>query len=71
MGLCPLYPVPELGPVISLSHKDMVILKAGEPFKLTCNSTNVNPDFSLKWEYPSAAVRGVLFDEFLRLQGFL
>uniref|UniRef100_A0A8C7ZP76 receptor protein-tyrosine kinase n=1 Tax=Oryzias sinensis TaxID=183150 RepID=A0A8C7ZP76_9TELE len=45
--------VPELGPVISLSHKDMVILKAGEPFKLTCNSTNVNPDFSLKWDYPS------------------
>ncbi|XP_023811723.1 mast/stem cell growth factor receptor kita [Oryzias latipes] len=48
--------VPELGPVISLSHKDMVILKAGEPFKLTCNSTNVNPDFSLKWDYPSAAL---------------
>ncbi|RVE76452.1 hypothetical protein OJAV_G00007680 [Oryzias javanicus] len=46
--------VPELSPVISLSHKDLVILKAGESFKLTCNTTNVNPDISLKWDYPSA-----------------
>lgn len=49
--------VPESRPVITLSQKDAVILKAGEQFKVTCNSTNVNPDFSLKWDFPSAAVR--------------
>ncbi|XP_075318861.1 KIT proto-oncogene, receptor tyrosine kinase b isoform X3 [Odontesthes bonariensis] len=47
--------VPELRPVITLSHKDTVILKTGEQFELTCSSTNVNPDFNLKWDYPSAA----------------
>ncbi|KAM9770602.1 KIT proto-oncogene, receptor tyrosine kinase b isoform 2-T2 [Menidia menidia] len=47
--------VPELRPEITLSHKDTVILKRGEQFELTCTSTNVNPDFSLKWDYPSAA----------------
>ncbi|XP_072239456.1 KIT proto-oncogene, receptor tyrosine kinase b isoform X2 [Leuresthes tenuis] len=47
--------VPELRPVITLSQKDTVILKKGEQFELTCSSTNVNPDFSLKWDYPSSA----------------
>ncbi|XP_041840237.1 KIT proto-oncogene, receptor tyrosine kinase b [Melanotaenia boesemani] len=46
--------VPELRPVIMLSQKDTVILKRGEQFELTCSSTNVNPDFSLKWDFPSA-----------------
>ncbi|KAM4750253.1 KIT proto-oncogene, receptor tyrosine kinase b isoform 3-T3 [Anableps anableps] len=48
-------PVPELRPEISLSQKDTVILKTGESFELTCNSTNVNSDLSLSWDFPSAA----------------
>ncbi|XP_029001613.1 KIT proto-oncogene, receptor tyrosine kinase b [Betta splendens] len=47
--------VPDEPPVIKLSQEDNVILKKGEPLKLTCSSTNVNPDFSLKWEFPSTA----------------
>uniref|UniRef100_A0A8C6P2D8 receptor protein-tyrosine kinase n=1 Tax=Nothobranchius furzeri TaxID=105023 RepID=A0A8C6P2D8_NOTFU len=35
---------PESPPVITLSQKDVIILKAGEQFELTCSSTNVNPD---------------------------
>ncbi|XP_061592074.1 KIT proto-oncogene, receptor tyrosine kinase b [Cololabis saira] len=46
---------PELRPVINLSQKDTVILKTGEELKLTCNSTNVNPDFSLTWDFPPPA----------------
>ncbi|XP_026214791.1 LOW QUALITY PROTEIN: KIT proto-oncogene, receptor tyrosine kinase b [Anabas testudineus] len=47
--------VPEAPPVITLSQKDTVILKKGEQFEITCSSTNVNPDFSLKWDFPSTA----------------
>ncbi|XP_008315263.1 KIT proto-oncogene, receptor tyrosine kinase b [Cynoglossus semilaevis] len=47
--------VPMLPPVITLSHKDTVILKKGEHFALSCTSTNVNPDFSLRWNFPSTA----------------
>uniref|UniRef100_A0A7N8WJ57 Mast/stem cell growth factor receptor n=1 Tax=Mastacembelus armatus TaxID=205130 RepID=A0A7N8WJ57_9TELE len=48
--------VPEVPPVITLSQKGTVILRKGEQFELTCSSTNVNPDFSLKWDFPSTAV---------------
>ncbi|XP_014899299.1 KIT proto-oncogene, receptor tyrosine kinase b isoform X1 [Poecilia latipinna] len=48
-------PVPELRPEVILSHKDTVILKTGEAFELTCNSTNINSEFSLTWDVPSAA----------------
>ncbi|CAL1601523.1 unnamed protein product [Knipowitschia caucasica] len=47
--------VPEGPPVIRLSHKDTVILKKGEHFEVTCNSSNVDPDFSVKWDYPQTA----------------
>ncbi|XP_022068587.2 KIT proto-oncogene, receptor tyrosine kinase b isoform X1 [Acanthochromis polyacanthus] len=46
---------PELRPVITLSQKDTVILRKGEKFELTCSSSNINPDFSLKWDFPSTA----------------
>uniref|UniRef100_A0A667WZV9 receptor protein-tyrosine kinase n=1 Tax=Myripristis murdjan TaxID=586833 RepID=A0A667WZV9_9TELE len=49
--------VPEVPPVITLSHRETVILRRGEQFELTCSSSNVNPDFSLKWDFPSTAVR--------------
>ncbi|KAK7930014.1 hypothetical protein WMY93_006409 [Mugilogobius chulae] len=47
--------VPEVPPVIELSHKDTVILKKGEQFEVTCISSNVDPDLSVKWDYPSTA----------------
>ncbi|XP_068177412.1 KIT proto-oncogene, receptor tyrosine kinase b [Antennarius striatus] len=47
--------VPESPPVVTLSQRDKVILRDGEQFKITCSSTNVNPDFTLKWDFPSAA----------------
>uniref|UniRef100_A0A667WX08 receptor protein-tyrosine kinase n=1 Tax=Myripristis murdjan TaxID=586833 RepID=A0A667WX08_9TELE len=47
--------VPEVPPVITLSHRETVILRRGEQFELTCSSSNVNPDFSLKWDFPSTA----------------
>uniref|UniRef100_A0A8C4GSM8 receptor protein-tyrosine kinase n=1 Tax=Dicentrarchus labrax TaxID=13489 RepID=A0A8C4GSM8_DICLA len=49
--------VPEVPPVVSLSQKDTIILRKGEQFEITCSSSNVNPDFSLKWDFPSTAVR--------------
>lgn len=52
-----LYPVPEVPPVLTLSQKDPVILRKGETFELSCSSANVNPDFSVKWDFPSTAVR--------------
>uniref|UniRef100_A0AAQ5XFH2 receptor protein-tyrosine kinase n=1 Tax=Amphiprion ocellaris TaxID=80972 RepID=A0AAQ5XFH2_AMPOC len=58
---------PELRPVITLSQKDTVILRKGERFELTCSSSNVNPDFSLKWDFPSTAVR--LMKGFIRDPG--
>lgn len=50
-------PVPDVPPVVTLSQKNTVILRKGEQFEITCSSTNVNPDFSLKWDFPSTAVR--------------
>lgn len=50
-------PVPEVPPMITLSQKDTVILRRGERFEITCSSANVNPDFSVKWDFPSTAVR--------------
>lgn len=47
--------VPEVPPVIILSEKDTVILRKGERFEITCSSTNVNLNFSLKWDFPSTA----------------
>ncbi|XP_047433673.1 KIT proto-oncogene, receptor tyrosine kinase b [Mugil cephalus] len=47
--------VPEMTPVITLSQKDTVILRKGEQFRLTCTSSNINPDFGLKWEFPAGA----------------
>uniref|UniRef100_A0A8C5D690 receptor protein-tyrosine kinase n=1 Tax=Gouania willdenowi TaxID=441366 RepID=A0A8C5D690_GOUWI len=47
--------VPELRPMISLSRKHTVILTKGERFELSCNTSNVNPDLSLKWDFPSTA----------------
>uniref|UniRef100_UPI003AADF654 KIT proto-oncogene, receptor tyrosine kinase b isoform X1 n=1 Tax=Centroberyx gerrardi TaxID=166262 RepID=UPI003AADF654 len=47
--------VPEVPPVLTLSQRDIVILRRGEQFELTCSSSNVNPDFSLKWDFPSTA----------------
>ncbi|KAM3623906.1 uncharacterized protein V6R79_017019 [Siganus canaliculatus] len=47
--------VPEVPPVVRLSQEDPVILRKGERFEITCSSTNVNPDFSLKWDFPSTA----------------
>ncbi|XP_044045595.1 KIT proto-oncogene, receptor tyrosine kinase b isoform X2 [Siniperca chuatsi] len=47
--------VPEVPPVVTLSQKDTVILRKGEQFEITCSSTNINPDFSLKWNFPSTA----------------
>lgn len=55
--------VPELRPVITLSQKDAVILRTGEQFELTCSSSNVNADVTLKWDFPSTAVR--------MIQGFI
>uniref|UniRef100_A0A672Z2V6 receptor protein-tyrosine kinase n=1 Tax=Sphaeramia orbicularis TaxID=375764 RepID=A0A672Z2V6_9TELE len=49
--------VPEVPPVIALSQKDTVILRKGEQFEVTCSSSNVNPDFSIKWNFPLTAVR--------------
>ncbi|KAM9792715.1 KIT proto-oncogene, receptor tyrosine kinase b [Neosynchiropus ocellatus] len=46
---------PEAPPVVSLSQKGSVILKKGEKLESTCSSTNVNPEFSLQWEFPSAS----------------
>ncbi|KAK0135600.1 Mast/stem cell growth factor receptor kita [Merluccius polli] len=47
--------VPEVAPVLLLSHRENLILKLGEPFDLTCSSSNVNPDFNLKWDFPASA----------------
>ncbi|XP_041641343.1 KIT proto-oncogene, receptor tyrosine kinase b [Cheilinus undulatus] len=47
--------VPEVTPVVMLSQKDTVILKKGEQFEITCSSTNINPDFNVKWDFPSTA----------------
>ncbi|CAJ1052216.1 KIT proto-oncogene%2C receptor tyrosine kinase b isoform X1 [Xyrichtys novacula] len=47
--------VPEVTPVVTLSQKDTVILRKGEQFGITCSSTNINPDFNLKWDFPPAA----------------
>ncbi|XP_068448220.1 KIT proto-oncogene, receptor tyrosine kinase b [Clinocottus analis] len=47
--------VPEVPPGITLSQKDAVILRRGERFEITCSSANVNPDFSVKWDFPPAA----------------
>ncbi|XP_061685229.1 KIT proto-oncogene, receptor tyrosine kinase b [Syngnathoides biaculeatus] len=47
--------VPEVLPVITLSQREKVILRKGENFELTCSSSNVNPDFNVKWDYPSTA----------------
>ncbi|XP_077427820.1 KIT proto-oncogene, receptor tyrosine kinase b isoform X2 [Vanacampus margaritifer] len=47
--------VPQVLPVITLSQRDKVILRKGEKFELTCSSSNVNPDFNVKWDYPSTA----------------
>ncbi|XP_030588402.1 KIT proto-oncogene, receptor tyrosine kinase b isoform X2 [Archocentrus centrarchus] len=47
--------VPELRPVITVSQKDTVILRTGEQFELTCSSSNVNADVTLKWDFPSTA----------------
>ncbi|XP_056135637.1 KIT proto-oncogene, receptor tyrosine kinase b [Lampris incognitus] len=47
--------VPEVPPVITMSQRGNMILRRGETFELTCSSSNVNPDFSLKWDIPSAA----------------
>ncbi|KAF7650754.1 hypothetical protein LDENG_00121000 [Lucifuga dentata] len=47
--------VPEVPPVVSLSQRDTIILRKGERFELTCSSTNINPDISLKWEFPPTA----------------
>lgn len=47
--------VPEVPPVIILSHKDTVILKKGESFEVTCSSSNVDPDFSVNWHHPRNA----------------
>lgn len=47
--------VPELPPVMTLSQKDTIILRKGERFEVTCSSSNVNPDFSLKWNFPPTA----------------
>lgn len=49
--------VPEVPPGITLSHKGTVILRRGETFDVTCSSNNVNPALSVKWEFPSTAVR--------------
>ncbi|CAL8332200.1 unnamed protein product [Lota lota] len=47
--------VPALPPVLLLSHRDNVILRRGETFDLSCSSSNVNADFSLKWDFPPTA----------------
>ncbi|XP_056266019.1 KIT proto-oncogene, receptor tyrosine kinase b isoform X2 [Pseudoliparis swirei] len=47
--------VPEVPPGITLSLKDTVILRRGERFEITCRSANVNPDFSVTWDFPQAA----------------
>ncbi|XP_061883321.1 mast/stem cell growth factor receptor kita-like isoform X1 [Entelurus aequoreus] len=47
--------VPEELPVLTLSQRGKVILRKGEKLELTCSSANVNPDFNVKWDYPSTA----------------
>lgn len=47
--------VPEVPPVIMLSHKDTVILRKGETFEVTCMSSNINSDFSITWNFPPTA----------------
>ncbi|KAL6110106.1 kit [Pungitius sinensis] len=47
--------VPKVPPGITLSHKETVILRKGELFYITCSSNNVNPNFSVKWDFPSTA----------------
>ncbi|XP_062334759.1 KIT proto-oncogene, receptor tyrosine kinase b isoform X2 [Osmerus eperlanus] len=46
---------PESPPIIDLSQKENVILRKGEEFKLTCSSSNANPDLILKWDFPKDA----------------
>uniref|UniRef100_A0A3Q3WP12 receptor protein-tyrosine kinase n=1 Tax=Mola mola TaxID=94237 RepID=A0A3Q3WP12_MOLML len=50
--------MPELPPAVTLSKKGTVILRKGEQFEVTCSSTNVNLNFSLKWDFPSTAHPG-------------
>nr|XP_057925311.1 KIT proto-oncogene, receptor tyrosine kinase b isoform X2 [Doryrhamphus excisus] len=47
--------VPDVLPIITLSERGKVILRKGERFEVTCSSSNVNPDFNVKWDYPSTA----------------
>nr|XP_046152253.1 mast/stem cell growth factor receptor kita-like [Oncorhynchus gorbuscha] len=47
--------VPEQPPVIRLSQRERVILRRGEQFEITCSSSNLNPDFSIKWDFPVGA----------------
>uniref|UniRef100_A0A6Q2YE27 receptor protein-tyrosine kinase n=1 Tax=Esox lucius TaxID=8010 RepID=A0A6Q2YE27_ESOLU len=49
--------VPEHPPKISVSQSERVILRRGEPFEISCSSSNLNPDFSVEWDVPVGAVR--------------
>ncbi|XP_048873959.1 mast/stem cell growth factor receptor kita isoform X1 [Brienomyrus brachyistius] len=43
---------PDKLPDVELSEKEIVILTVGERFEVTCTTTNINDDFSLKWTSP-------------------
>uniref|UniRef100_A0A8C9WH52 Mast/stem cell growth factor receptor n=1 Tax=Scleropages formosus TaxID=113540 RepID=A0A8C9WH52_SCLFO len=45
-------PVPEHLPVLHFSEKETVILTVGRSFRLTCNTSNINSNFSLHWIPP-------------------
>uniref|UniRef100_A0AAY5KRX2 receptor protein-tyrosine kinase n=1 Tax=Esox lucius TaxID=8010 RepID=A0AAY5KRX2_ESOLU len=47
--------VPEHPPKISVSQSERVILRRGEPFEISCSSSNLNPDFSVEWDVPVGA----------------
>ncbi|KAL4635446.1 mast/stem cell growth factor receptor Kit isoform X1 [Arapaima gigas] len=46
-------PVPKQLPVLDVSDTEKVIRTVGQVFRVTCNTSNVNDEFSLRWISPS------------------
>uniref|UniRef100_A0A8C9WJT7 receptor protein-tyrosine kinase n=1 Tax=Scleropages formosus TaxID=113540 RepID=A0A8C9WJT7_SCLFO len=54
-------PVPEHLPVLHFSEKETVILTVGRSFRLTCNTSNINSNFSLHWIPPPGVTNPLLY----------
>ncbi|KPP64899.1 hypothetical protein Z043_116713 [Scleropages formosus] len=52
--------VPEHLPVLHFSEKETVILTVGRSFRLTCNTSNINSNFSLHWIPPPGVKANML-----------